>query len=37
MSIYLRDADHVDWRTLKFSIGHIKVESREAGLLKKLS
>jgi cytosine/adenosine deaminase-related metal-dependent hydrolase len=27
VSIYLRDAVHVDWRTLKFSCGHIKVES----------
>jgi cytosine/adenosine deaminase-related metal-dependent hydrolase len=31
MSIYLRDALHVDWRTLKFTPGHIRVESGEQG------
>jgi cytosine/adenosine deaminase-related metal-dependent hydrolase len=31
VSIYLRDAVHVDWRTLKFSRGHIKVESGDNG------
>jgi cytosine/adenosine deaminase-related metal-dependent hydrolase len=31
VSIYLRDAVHVDWRTLKFSRGHIKVESGANG------
>lgn len=31
MSVYLRDAVHVDWRTLKFSSGHIKVEGGERG------
>jgi cytosine/adenosine deaminase-related metal-dependent hydrolase len=30
MSIYLRDAVHVDWRTLKFTYGHIKVESGDS-------
>jgi cytosine/adenosine deaminase-related metal-dependent hydrolase len=31
MSIYLRDALHVDWRTLKFTPGHIRVEAGDTG------
>jgi hypothetical protein len=31
VSIYLFDAVHIDWQTLKFSRGHIKVESGEKG------
>lgn len=31
MSIYLRDATHIDWRTLKFTAGHIRVEEGEDG------
>jgi cytosine/adenosine deaminase-related metal-dependent hydrolase len=31
MSIYLRDATYVDWRTLKFTSGHLKVEEGEVG------
>jgi cytosine/adenosine deaminase-related metal-dependent hydrolase len=31
MSLYLRDAVHVDWRTLKFTPGHIRVESGDSG------
>ncbi len=31
MSIYLRNAVYVDWRTLKFTSGHIRVESGETG------
>ncbi len=31
MSIYLRNAVHVDWRTLKFRRGHIRVESGDHG------
>lgn len=31
MSVYLRDAVHVDWRTLKFTRGHIKVEYGDCG------
>jgi cytosine/adenosine deaminase-related metal-dependent hydrolase len=31
VSLYLRDAVHVDWRTLKFSSGHIKVEGGDNG------
>lgn len=37
MSVYLRDALHVDWRTLKFSRGHIKVESGENGGIRFIS
>ncbi len=31
MSLYLRNAVHVDWRTLKFTSGHIRVECGESG------
>lgn len=31
MSLYLRDATHVDWRTLKFTRGHLKVEAGDDG------
>jgi len=31
VSIYLRDAMHVDWRTLKFTPGHMRVESGDNG------
>jgi cytosine/adenosine deaminase-related metal-dependent hydrolase len=31
VSIYLRDALHVDWRTLKFTPGHMRVESGDNG------
>jgi cytosine/adenosine deaminase-related metal-dependent hydrolase len=31
MSLYLRDALHVDWRTLKFTPGHIEVDEGENG------
>jgi cytosine/adenosine deaminase-related metal-dependent hydrolase len=31
VSLYLRDALHVDWRTLKFTPGHIRVESGDSG------
>lgn len=31
MSLYLRDAVHVDWRTLKFTSGHMLVEEGETG------
>ncbi len=31
MSIFLKDATYVDWRTLKFTTGHIRVEEGENG------
>ncbi len=31
VSLYLRDAVHVDWRTLKFTSGHMRVEEGETG------
>jgi cytosine/adenosine deaminase-related metal-dependent hydrolase len=37
VSIYLRDALHVDWRTLKFTSGHIRVESGDSGGMRFIS
>lgn len=31
MSLYLRDATYIDWRTLKFTAGHIRVDEGENG------
>jgi len=31
MSMYLRDATYIDWRTLKFTTGHLRVEEGESG------
>ncbi len=37
MSLYLKDATHVDWRTLKFTRGHLRVEEGDAGGLEFVS
>ncbi|MBN2345440.1 MAG: amidohydrolase family protein [Candidatus Aminicenantes bacterium] len=31
MSLYLKNATHVDWRTLKFSSGHLRVDGGDDG------
>lgn len=37
MSLYLRDATYVDWRTLKFTRGHLRLEAGDDGSLEFVS
>ena len=37
MSLYLRDATYVDWRTLKFTRGHLRLEEGDDGALEFVS